>query len=85
MMVGIVGYGDVGKEMAAFFNDKYEVVVYDPKRDESTDFSINNGNHLYVGVPKEEINKCDLAVICVPEDIDWLKTPLVLVAAEGVS
>ena len=77
--VAIIGYGYVGKAMYNFFKDHYEVRVFDPNKEDS---------HT-----KEEINDCDLGVICVPtpmrddsscdasivEDVaSWLKTPLVI-------
>lgn len=78
--IGIVGYGYVGKAMHRFFSDHYKIYIYDP----------------YVcghyPTTKEDINSCDLAVVCVPtpssedgcdisivEDvISWIKSPLIL-------
>ena len=77
--VGIVGYGYVGNAFYNFFKNHYETVIYDPS--------------YILSVSKEEINKCDLAVVCVPtpenddgscntsiveDTIDWLNTPLIL-------
>jgi len=78
--IGIVGHGYVGKGMEKFFQNHYEVNVYDP--------GLQNGN------TKTEINECDLAVVCVPtpmakdktcdtsiveEVISWIKTPVIWV------
>ncbi|MFA5871607.1 MAG: hypothetical protein WC858_02685 [Parcubacteria group bacterium] len=78
--VGVVGYGYVGKAVYKFFEDNFEVAFYDPEVDGSA--------------TKEEINACDLAVVCVPtpmsesgacdlsiieEAINWLETPLILI------
>jgi len=77
--IGIVGYGYVGKAFHNFFKNHYDVVIYDPTYPHST--------------TKEEINKCDLGVVCVPtpenedgscntsiveETIHWLNTSLIL-------
>lgn len=77
--VGIIGYGYVGKAFHNFFKSHYDCLIYDP--------------NLSISVTKDEINKCDLAVVCVPtpekedgscntsiveETIDWLKTELIL-------
>jgi UDPglucose 6-dehydrogenase len=78
--IGIVGYGYVGKAFEAFFKNHYEVVIYDP---------------VYIlSSTKEEINKCDVGVVCVPtpsnpdnscdvsivEDaVSWLNTPRILI------
>src|SRR5574343_246983 len=78
--VAIIGLGYVGKSVFNFFKDHFDVVFYDPSNTESN--------------TKEECNKADLAVVCVPtpmaEDhsvdlsivnttIDWLQTPLILI------
>lgn len=79
--VGIIGYGYVGKAMHRFFATKYDTVWYDPFVEGSC--------------TKEEVNSCDLGVVCVmtacnPADnscdvsiveevVGWLKTPLVLI------
>lgn len=79
--IGIVGYGYVGKAMHAFFNSRYQhTIFYDP---------YITGSHS-----KEDINACDLAVVCVmtPQGVDgscdtaivedtvaWLDCPLVLI------
>lgn len=77
--IGIVGYGYVGKAFHNFFKNHYEILIYDPLHSQSN--------------TKEEINKCDLGVVCVPtpenkdgscntsiveETIQWLNTPLIL-------
>jgi len=78
--VGIIGYGYVGKSMARLFPD---AKIYDKFQPE-----YNSSRH------KEDVNKCDLAIVCVPtpmkknfscdtsivEDVvNWLETPLILI------
>ena len=64
--VAIIGYGWVGKAMYELFPD---AVVYDPH-------IVDSSMKLPVfGATKEEVNKCDIAFICVPtpnqsEDMD---------------
>jgi len=77
--IAIIGHGYVGKAMVKFFKDHYDVFIYDPNEENS---------HT-----QEDINKCDLGVICVPtpmsddgscdtsiveEVVSWLKTPLAI-------
>ncbi|PIU78175.1 MAG: hypothetical protein COZ28_00025 [Candidatus Moranbacteria bacterium CG_4_10_14_3_um_filter_44_15] len=78
--VAVVGYGYVGKAVYNFFKDNFEVFFYDPNAEGSSG--------------KEEINSCDLGIVCVPtpegkdkacdlsiveETIGWLETPLILI------
>lgn len=80
--VAVIGYGYVGKAVYNFFKDHFEVVVYDP----SLPITSN--------ATKEEVNECDLAVVCVPtpmgedgacdtsiveDTLKWLNTPLILI------
>lgn len=50
--IGIIGYGYVGRAFDNFFKNHYDVSIYDPS--------------YIMSCTKEDINKCDLAVICVP-------------------
>lgn len=78
--IGIVGFGIVGKGMFNLLKGKFDLKVYDPAYSES--------------VTKEELNSCDLSIICVPtnmlpdgkcdtsiveESVKWLETPLILI------
>ena len=78
--VGIVGYGYVGKIVDKFFSERYDVKIYDPLYDDK---------HT-----KEEVNACELAVVCVPtpmkndgssdtgiveEVVKWIAAPLILI------
>lgn len=78
--VGVIGYGYLGKAFTRFFEDHYDVVWYDPFVEGSC--------------TKEDINTCDLAVVCVPTNMredgscdltaiestfEWLRTPLVVI------
>lgn len=80
LKIGIVGYGYVGKAMFEYFRTHYDVIYYDP--------------YVAGSCTKEEINACDLGVVCVftpsKEDgecdvsiveytMEWLNTPLILI------
>lgn len=82
--IGIIGYGYVGKAMARLFEKNYSVCVYD------TSSGVKPESDLHKFVGRDEINQCDLGVICVPtprgergecdisyvEDVlSWLATP----------
>lgn len=79
--IGIIGYGYVGKAFDAFFKTHYDVVIHDPF-------------YKDLSVTREEINACDIAVVCVPtpsnedgscntdlveETVAWLNTPIILI------
>lgn len=78
--VAIVGYGYVGKAFERYFKDHFQVIWFDPFLEGSAD--------------EEEINACDLAIVCVPTNMSpdgscdtsivrdvmkWLNTPLILI------
>jgi UDPglucose 6-dehydrogenase len=80
MKIGIVGYGYVGKAIMEYFKDHYDVIYYDP--------------FLPGSATKEDINACDLGVVCVftpsgpngdcdtsivDASVEWLATPLILI------
>ncbi len=84
-MVGIAGFGYVGKAYYKIFND---AVIYDPfvKREDFPDVKFAD---------KDELNKCDMVLVCVPTPtsvdgktcdtsivegiFEWLTVPLVLI------
>ncbi len=57
--VAICGYGYVGKAYARFFEDHYNVWVYDP-------YTVVTDNPYPKEVGLSEISQADLIVICVP-------------------
>lgn len=91
--IGIIGFGYVGEAMLDFFESyahgKYEICAYD------TDPEKRSGAYREYLTTKENINRCDVAIVCVPtpksesygfcntaivEDvISWLETPLILI------
>ena len=94
--IGIIGFGYVGKAMFSFFKDHYETVAYDInpvpicKKIDSSDKEVF-ADYM---ASKEEIKKCDVAVICLPtqplvngrcdtsliEDaVDWIESPLIII------
>tara|TARA_B100000676_G_C18009335_1_gene805742 strand:- start:80 stop:937 length:858 start_codon:yes stop_codon:yes gene_type:complete len=67
--VGIVGYGYVGKAMTEFFQEHYQVLVYDPAyspEDIDTAFHDIVPHENVSFVCKEKINQCDYGIVCVP-------------------
>jgi UDPglucose 6-dehydrogenase len=81
--IGIVGYGYVGRAMYNFFKKHYEVFVHDVQGDKDVPI-----------VGREEINSCDLSLICVPTPMDssgrcdtslvdevvsWVNTPITII------
>ncbi len=93
--VAIIGYGYVGKAVEKYFADHFEVVVYDPPYMEANSMGaeLNDGGIIFTS-DKDNVNSCDLAVVCVPtpssesgevdlsyidETFEWLNTPLTLI------
>ena len=77
--IGIVGFGVVGKAMAEMLGGYYNIEIFDKNMAEAN---------------QKEINRCDLAIVCVPtpaekdnscdisiveECISWIKTPVILI------
>jgi UDP-glucose 6-dehydrogenase len=84
LKVAIVGVGVVGSAYAQLFPD---AILYDP-------ILAKDDHKKGISDSKSEVNKCDLAIVCVftpskdngeldtsivEEVIDWLKTPLILI------
>jgi UDPglucose 6-dehydrogenase len=81
IIIGIVGYGYVGKAFCNFFKNYYKILIYDPM--------------YYMTNSQEEINnQCQYAFICVPtpsnedgscnismveESVKWLTVPNILI------
>lgn len=84
MKVAIIGYGYVGKAYHKMFPDAYT-------HDEPLIETQLGKEHITPS--REQVNKCDLAIVCVPTDlqdgkldmsiveevIGWLETPLILI------
>lgn len=103
MNVAIIGYGVVGKAYQKMFPDaviydepqlKFEGTDPDKGRWQLTaeeDSSAEQGK--LIKVAREEVNSCDLALVCVPTDlkdgeldmsiveevVGWIETPLILI------
>lgn len=78
--IAIIGYGYVGKAFAEMIKNHYQVLTFDPNLESSA--------------TKEEVNKADLGVVCVPTPIkkdglcdtsiveqilEWLDAPVILI------
>lgn len=87
--VAICGYGYVGKAYARFFQNYYDVLVYDP-----TQTGIEQGVKARYATQEEINEQAILAVVCVPtleredgscdisiveESIGWLDVPNILI------
>jgi nucleotide sugar dehydrogenase len=94
--IGIVGYGYVGQAMSRFFQKHYDLRIHDPAYFEAKRLppDPNKGSTRGNESTQEEINECDVAVVCVPtpskEDgrcdtsiveavVEWLNTPLIII------
>lgn len=90
--IAVIGYGYVGRAVANYFRDHYEVVIYDPHL--SNDLVIRVPFDMKYAKDFKTINECDLAVVCVPtpektdhsvdisiiqDVLSWLSTPLILI------
>ena len=94
--VGIIGYGYVGKAVAEFFKEHFRTYIYDPPYVEAelNGLAEREIDRLYFTSEKDNINSCDLVVVCVPtpskedhsvdlsivdETFEWLNAPLILI------
>ena len=71
--IGIVGYGYVGKAMTSFFQNHYDVLVYDPAYDPedlASPFHDLDPHENVSFVRRDDINTCDFGIICVPTPPD---------------
>lgn len=71
--IGVIGYGYVGKAVVNFFKDHFRVFIYDPAYGNGFgkyENKSSDGYEIYKTVQFTEdidqINSCDLVVICVP-------------------
>ena len=67
--IGIVGYGYVGKAMTRFFEDHYNILVYDPAYDPNdigSPVHDEEPRQNVTFVERDEISSCDVGIICVP-------------------
>ena len=77
--IGIIGYGYVGKAMAAFFNKHYYVTSYDPwvvGREYKEAIAGSNVALVCVPTPSKN-NRCDTSI--VEEVIDWCEADLIII------
>ena len=88
--IAIVGYGYVGRAMHRMLKDRV-FAIYDPFKS-LQDVDCYDGNQPKM--TKEDVNSCDIAIICVPTNMrdgdlgcdltqveatmSWLNTPLIL-------
>jgi UDPglucose 6-dehydrogenase len=91
--IGIVGFGYVGKAMHRFFSGHYELAAFDPYLRELK--KIGHVDKIFHKLyTKEDINNCDVAIICVPtpakedgscdisaveECVSWIESPLIII------
>ena len=97
-LVGIVGYGYVGKAITRFFKEHYILKIYDPPYIKANKLEgvreEHKGEDITFTTSKEDMNSCDLVVVCVPtpsgddgtvdlsilhEIFEWLNPPLILI------
>lgn len=84
--IAIIGYGYVGKVMYDLFKEHFDMVIFDP--------ILFKWNEQETEDAKEQVNTCDLAVVCVPtpmkedgsvnlsiidETFEWLKAKNILI------
>ena len=90
--VAVIGFGYVGKAVANFLKEKFDVLAYDPFV--SPDIAELKSGRITLSNNKDEVNACDFAVISVPTPqgengvadlsmiegtIEWLSTPLIMI------
>ena len=75
-MVGIVGYGHVGKAMEKLFKD---AVIYDLKLGIGSKEAINSCNIAFVCVPTPMASDGSCDTTCVDDVLSWLESNVVVI------
>lgn len=78
--IGIIGYGYVGKALHRFFENHYEVKIFDPNvENTNTKEEINQSDIVFISVPtpRGENGECDISI--VEKTMDWLNTNLIVI------
>lgn len=90
--IAVIGFGEVGKQAARMFSLNHDVTVMDTAFAEGE--CLQYDNKSFINASREDVDKCDLGIICVPtpmyddyscdvsiveEVVQWLKTPLILI------
>jgi len=78
--IGIIGYGYVGKALHRFFENHYEVRIFDPNiENTNTKEEINQTDIVFISVPtpRGEKGECDISI--VEETMSWLDVDLIVI------
>ena len=78
--IGIIGYGYVGKALHRFFENHYEVFIYDPNlKTSNSKEEINETDIVFISVPtpRSENGQCDISI--VEESIKWLGVDVIVI------
>lgn len=78
--IGIIGYGYVGKALHRFFENHYEVFIYDPNlKTSNSKEEINETDIVFISVPtpRSENGQCDISI--VEESIKWLDVDVIVI------
>ena len=78
--IGIIGYGYVGKALHRFFENHYEVKIFDPNvENTNTKEEINQTDIVFISVPtpRGEKGECDISI--VKETMSWLDVDLIVI------
>tara|TARA_B100000287_G_C20512126_1_gene733470 strand:- start:47 stop:856 length:810 start_codon:yes stop_codon:yes gene_type:complete len=78
--IAIVGHGYVGRAMEKFFEEHYEMVIYDPPAGyETTQEDVNNCDATFVCVPtpRSKDGSCDVSL--VEQVITWINTDIIVI------
>jgi len=77
--VAVIGHGYVGRAVAEFFKNKFEVVLYDPLQGHNDKTAVNKAAMALVCVPTAMRRDGRADTKLVEETLSWLKTPLVVI------
>lgn len=78
--IGIIGYGYVGKALHRFFENHYDVFIYDPNlKTSNSKEEINETDIVFISVPtpRSENGQCDISI--VEESVKWLKVDVIVI------
>ena len=77
--VAVIGYGYVGKAIKAFFEGKFDVVIYDPLQGFADRTAVVDADLAVVCVPTPMQEDGHVDISAVEEILMWLRTPSIII------
>lgn len=76
--IAIIGHGYVGQALEKYFEEKFEIVVYDPPKGFSDKKKVNTADLAVVCVPTNELEDGSVDLSLIEETFSWLKAKAIV-------